>query len=154
MTDRLLYRAHVRLLLTVTLTGVGATTARADLPAPQTDAASGDLRPVSLEELLNISTVTASGGEVDERASAPANIVFIGRAEILQNGWQSVGEALQSVPGLSLIDRGTGPSRGVRGVTGGRGAGPRLVKVMINGVAVNFRPDQRAFLGPEYLPVA
>jgi outer membrane receptor protein involved in Fe transport len=112
------------------------------------------LRPMALEELLNINTVTASGGEVEERASAPANVVFIGRAEILQSGWQSVGEALASVPGLYLIDGGTGPSIGVRGVTGGLRAGTRLVKVMINGVAVNFRPDLRAFLGPEYLPIA
>jgi iron complex outermembrane receptor protein len=121
---------------------------------PPPDLRSSELRPVSLEELLSISTVTGSGGEVEERASTPANILFISRAEILQNGWQSVGEALATVPGLYLIDAGTGPSIGVRGVTGGLRAGTRLVKVMINGVAVNFRPDLRAFLGPEYLPVS
>jgi outer membrane receptor protein involved in Fe transport len=114
----------------------------------------GHLRAMSLEELLNLTTATGSGGEVEERATAAANIVFISRAEILQNGWQSVGEALATVPGLYLIDAGTGPSIGVRGVTGGLRAGTRLVKVMINGVAVNFRPDLRAFLGPEYLPIA
>jgi outer membrane receptor protein involved in Fe transport len=156
MTDRPVHPADVCFLLTAALIGVGLSTgqARAEVPAPQADARAGDLRPVTLEELLSITTVTASGGEMDERASAPANIVFIGRAEILQNGWQSLGEALASVPGLYLIDSGTGPSLGVRGVTGGLRAGTRLVKVMINGVAVNFRPDLRAFLGPEYLPVA
>jgi outer membrane receptor protein involved in Fe transport len=113
-----------------------------------------ELRPMSLEDLLSLPTVTGSGGEVEERASSAANVVFIGRAEMARNGWQSIGEALASVPGLYLIDSGTGPSIGVRGVTGGVRAGTRLVKVMINGVAVNFRPDLRAFLGPEYLPVA
>jgi outer membrane receptor protein involved in Fe transport len=156
MTCRLVRPPDVRFALTAALIGVALTTAgpaRGDLPGPA-DARAGDLQPVTVEELLSISTVSASGGEVEERASAPANIVFIGRAEILQNGWQSLGEALASVPGLYLIDSGTGPSLGVRGVTGGLRAGTRLVKVMINGVAVNFRPDLRAFLGPEYLPVA
>jgi iron complex outermembrane receptor protein len=134
--------------------GIAALAPGNDLRAQQIEARAGALRPLTLEELLNISTVTGSGGEVEERATTPANIVFIGRAEILQNGWQSVGEALASVPGLYLIDSGTGPSIGVRGITGGLRAGTRLVKVMINGVAVNFRPDLRAFLGPEYLPVA
>jgi outer membrane receptor protein involved in Fe transport len=119
-----------------------------------TEARVDQLRAMSLEDLLNLTTATGSGGEVEERATAAANIVFISRAEILQNGWQSVGEALATVPGLYLIDSGTGPSIGVRGVTAGLRAGTRLVKVMINGVAVNFRPDLRAFLGPEYLPIA
>ncbi len=108
---------------------------------------------MTLEELLSLPTVTGSGGEVEERAVTPANVIFISRAQIIQNGWQSVAEALSSVPGLYLIDSGTSPSIGVRGVTGGLRSGTRLVKVMINGVAVNFRPDLRAFLGPEYLPV-
>jgi outer membrane receptor protein involved in Fe transport len=111
-----------------------------------------ELRPITLEELLSLPTITGSG-ELEERATTPANLVFIGRTEIAQNGWQSVAEALASVPGLYLIDSGTSPSIGVRGVTGGLRSGTRLVKVMINGVAVNFRPDLRAFLGPEYLPM-
>jgi outer membrane receptor protein involved in Fe transport len=111
-----------------------------------------ELRPMTLEELLSLQTVTGSG-ELEERATTPANLVFISRTQIAHNGWQSVGEALASVPGLYLIDSGTAPSIGVRGVTGGLRSGTRLVKVMINGVAVNFRPDLRAFLGPEYLPM-
>jgi outer membrane receptor protein involved in Fe transport len=146
-------------LRTVTLTALVVTAIAPEMGRAQPDGNPADsriseLRPVSLEELLNLTTATGSGGEVEERATAAANIVFISRAEILQNGWQSVGEALATVPGLYLIDSGTGPSMGVRGVTGGFRAGSRLVKVMIDGTAVNFRPDLRAFLGPEYLPVA
>src|SRR6185312_10744457 len=40
-----------------------------------------------------------------------------------------------------------------RGVSGGLRAGTRLVKIMINGTPVNFRPDLRAFIGPEYIPI-
>ncbi|MBC8132896.1 MAG: TonB-dependent receptor, partial [Deltaproteobacteria bacterium] len=32
-------------------------------------------------------------------------------------------------------------------------AGSRIIKVMINGTEVSFRPDLNAFLGPEYIPI-
>jgi len=38
-------------------------------------------------------------------------------------------------------------------VTAGLRAGTRIVKVMINSVPVNFRPDLTAFIGPEYIPM-
>jgi outer membrane receptor protein involved in Fe transport len=113
----------------------------------------GDFFDLSLLDLLDRPTVTASGGEVEQRANAAANLVSILRSDIVRNGWQSVGEAVASAPGVYLIDAGTGPSIGVRGVTGGLRSGTRLVKVMINGMPVNFRPDLRAFLGPEFLPL-
>jgi outer membrane receptor protein involved in Fe transport len=149
--DKLSRSAAVWIAWTVTLAGVSPRQAAGQ--TEPTESRVSDLRPLTLDELLRLATVTGSGGELVERATTPANVVFISRAEIIQNGWQSLGEALVSVPGLYLIDSGTSPSIGVRGVTGGLRAGTRLVKVMINGVAVNFRPDLRAFLGPEYLPM-
>ena len=71
---------------------------------------------------------------------------------IANNGWRSVADVLANVPGLYLVDDGSLTSVGIRGVTGGL-RGTRLIKIMINGVPVNFRPDVRAFIGPEYIPI-
>ena len=112
-----------------------------------------DLAQMSLEDLLSVSTVTASGGNIEERASASANVIVVSRDDIRNNGWRSVKDVLSNVPGLYVIDDGSVTSVNVRGITAGLRGGTRLVKVMINGVPVNFRPDLRAFIGPEYIPI-
>src|SRR6187549_3859807 len=62
-----------------------------------------ELAHMSLEDLLAMSTTTASGGTSEERATAAGNVTVIRRDEIHDNGWHSVAEALESVPGLYLI---------------------------------------------------
>lgn len=133
-----------------------ATTGSAtDLPAdPVAASSSSELDLFKLDALLNSVVVTASRGQEEERSSAAASVFTISREDILQHGWHSIAEALGNVPGLYLIDDLVTPSVGVRGVTGGLQSGSRLVKVMINGVAVNFRPELTAFLGPEFIPIA
>lgn len=112
-----------------------------------------ELAHMSLEDLLAMSTTTASGGTSEERATAAGNVTVIRRDEIRNNGWHSLAEALASVPGLFLIDDGSVTSINVRGITAGLRGGTRLVKIMINGTEVSFRPDLRAFIGPEYIPI-
>ncbi len=112
-----------------------------------------DLAKLSLEDLLSIPVVTASGGASEQRSRAAANVTVISRKEIRQNGYRSVADALENVPGLYLSDDGSVKSVGVRGITPGLRGGTRLVKIMINGTPVNFRPDLRAFIGPEYIPI-
>ncbi len=124
--------------------------------APPSAPAKPDLRPieqVDISDLLNLPVVTASGGQAEERALTPANVISISRDDIQRHGWRSLAEILATVPGLYVIDDFVLPSVGVRGITGGLEGGTRIVKVMINGVPVNFRPDLTAFLGPEYIPV-
>lgn len=106
-----------------------------------------------LESLLNSIVVTAGGGEQEERSVAPASVHTVSREEIQLHGWRSLTEALANVPGLYLIDDLVTPAVGVRGVTGGLQSGSRLVKVMIDGIAVSYRPDLSAFLGPEFIPI-
>jgi iron complex outermembrane receptor protein len=120
-------------------------------PAPA--ATPDDLSDLSLEELLSMSTVTVSGGNTESRATAAGNVIVVTRQMITNNGWRSVADVLANVPGLYLVDDGSLVSVGIRGVTGGLRAGTRLIKIMINGVPVNFRPDVRAFIGPEYIPM-
>ncbi|MEZ0313225.1 MAG: TonB-dependent receptor plug domain-containing protein [Myxococcota bacterium] len=103
------------------------------------------------EILLNAPVITATGRE-QSRALAPANVVTWERDEIYRHGWTTLAEVLANTPGLYVIDDLVLPSVGVRGVSPGLRGGTRIVRVMINGTAVNFRPDLTAFLGSEYIP--
>ncbi len=103
------------------------------------------------EILLNAPVITATGRE-QSRALAPANVVTWERDEIYRHGWTTLAEVLANTPGLFVIDDLVLPSVGVRGVSPGLRGGTRIVRVMINGTAVNFRPDLTAFLGSEYIP--
>jgi outer membrane receptor for ferrienterochelin and colicins len=107
---------------------------------------------VSLEEILNMQVVTATGEEED-RALAPANVFVVTREDIVFHGYRSMAELLAGVPGLFVTDDLVSPSVAVNGVSGGLHGGTRIMRTMINGVEVNFRPDLTAFLGPEYIPM-
>ncbi len=123
---------------------------------PSPPAPPEELKPieqVDLAALLNLPVVTASGGKSEARSLAAANVYTVTRDDIARHGWHSLAQILSNVPGLYVVDDLVYPSVGVRGVTGGLRAGTRIVKVMIDGVTVNFRPDLTAFLGPEFIPV-
>ena len=107
----------------------------------------------NLETGLKTRVVTASGGIEEERDIASANVFVVERQAIVAHGWRSLAEVLANVPGLYVIDDQVLPTLGVRGVTGGLRAGTRVVKVMIDGQPVHFRPMLSAFLGPEYIPM-
>jgi outer membrane receptor protein involved in Fe transport len=136
------------------LVSAAAVTARgqgADAGTPAAGSPS-DIESALLEQQRTAGVITASGAE-ESRATAAANVVTIDYEAIESRGYQSVAEILQSVPGLYVVDDGVIPSVSVRGISGGLRAGTRIVKVMINGVQVSFRPDLTAFLGPEFIPV-
>jgi iron complex outermembrane receptor protein len=125
----------------------------APAPAAPADASGNELDLFRLDAVLNDTVVTASGGEEEERSTALANVFTISRDDIRARGYRSVADVLADVPGLYVIDDLVTPSISVRGVNGGLAAGTRIVKVMINGQVVGFRPELTAFLGPEFLPI-
>jgi iron complex outermembrane receptor protein len=129
-------------------------------PGSSTTAAAGDpsastteLDLFKLEAALNETVVTASGGRSEEKSLAAAEVVTVTQEEIRIHGWRSLAEVLANVPGLYVIDDLVLPSVSVRGVSGGLNAGTRIVKVMIDGTVVDFRPDLTAFLGSEFIPI-
>jgi iron complex outermembrane receptor protein len=124
-----------------------------DEPVPTSRDERVPIEEFDLQGLLNAPVVTASGGQVQQRALAPANVFAIGREEIARRGWRTLADVLASVPGIYVIDDLVLPSVGVRGVNGGVRGGTRIVKLMINGVPVSYRPERTAFLGPEYIPI-
>jgi iron complex outermembrane receptor protein len=112
-----------------------------------------DIESLDISAILNMSVETASGGVDEARALASANVTSVGREEILTRGYRSVGDVLAATPGLYVIDDLVTPSVAIRGVSGELRGGTRLIKVMINGMPVNFRPDLTAFIGSEYIPI-
>jgi len=129
-------------------------TAVAAPSAPVSDALSGsELDLFKLDSVLNATVVTASGGVEEERALASAQVVTVTQEEIRRHGWTSLAEVLANIPGIYVIDDLVLPAVGVRGITGGLNAGTRIVKVMIDGNAVDFRPELTAFIGPEFIPM-
>ncbi len=110
------------------------------------------LSQLSLERLLDLPVVTASG-KAEERSLAAANVFIITRDEIERRGYRALGEMLKHVPGLYLTYDYVNYGVGVREVTGGYRSGTRLIKIMVDGFPVSFRPDLEAFLGPEFIPV-
>ncbi len=133
--------------------GLLLTIVSAAAPAAADEPGSGDITDISLEALLNQNVITASGGVAESRSTAAANVQSVEREEIARNGWTTLAQVLASVPGLYVTDDLTMPSVGVRGVTGGLRSGTRIIKIMIDGQAVNFRPDLTAFIGPEFIPM-
>ncbi|MHB8874485.1 MAG: TonB-dependent receptor plug domain-containing protein, partial [Myxococcaceae bacterium] len=134
------WRAKLAALCVVTL-------ALPSLAAEPSADAGLELRPIEeidLESLLDLPTVTASGGREQKRSLAAASVTVVTREEIGLHGWRSLAEVFASTLGFYLIDDLVHPSVGVRGVTGGLSTGTRIIKVMINGVPVSFRPDLNA----------
>src|SRR5262252_1155915 len=143
------------LAVALSIVSVSAPAAAEDTkePAPAAAQNTHDLAQMSLEDLLSVPTVTASGGNVVQVGMASGNVKVITRQDIDNNGWRTLADVLGSIPGFYVTSDGSLTSIGVRGVTGGLQAGTRLVKIMINGTPVNFRPELRSFLGPEFIPI-
>ena len=145
-----------RQLVVSALLGVNATTVTAEVCAQTSkEAAELDveqLSDLSLEQLLDIPVETASG-KAEERSLAAANVFIVTRDEIERRGYRSLAEILRRVPGIYLVNDYVNYSVGVREVTGGFRGGTRIVKIMVDGFPVSFRPDLEAFLGPEFIPI-
>lgn len=105
-----------------------------------------------LEELLETVVVTATK-QKQTIAAAPAIISVVTSTQIKTMGYQSVAEALQSLPGFYLISDHVSWNAGVRGINGGQQASSRIIKVMIDGQPISFRPTTGNWLGPELIPI-
>ena len=83
----------------------------------------GALGDLDLDALLSLDLTVTSATKFEQTVSeAPAIISVITAKQIQERGYQSVAEALQSVPGLYVNTDWVSPDVGVRGVSGGREA--------------------------------
>jgi outer membrane receptor protein involved in Fe transport len=138
--------------LTAKYTGLLLLLLSGSVHAQEGDLGLEDLSDLSLSELLEVPVVTGSG-RAEERSLAAANVFIVTRDQIERAGHRSLAEILRQVPGLYVVDDHVTPSVGVREVTGGYRGGTRILKIMIDGFPVNFRPDLEAFIGPEFIPI-
>ena len=101
-----------------------------------------------LKELVVSTTRTAM------RASqSPAVVTVVTAEEIQTRGLADLAAILRTVPGFYDVHDLTTHNLGVRGINGGLRAAGNVIKVMIDGVAVDFRPTTGNFFGPELIPV-
>ncbi len=112
-----------------------------------------DLFELSLEELMNLEVVSASKKAV-KITEAPAIISVITAQQINDAGYQSVAEALQTIPGIDLLYDGLHSNFGVRGINGGLNAWSRILKVMIDNQPVSFRASSENWLDKELIPIS
>jgi len=116
----------------------------------QTDSVPGvnSLLQLSLEQLMDIQVVTASGFE-QSTAEAPSTITVITDNQIRQRGYEQLEDALRDVPGIDLIHiNGYAPTliyfRGMYGAENLRAL------LMIDGIAENNILGTNDMAGPAY----
>lgn len=113
----------------------------------QTDSLS-NLLDLSLEELMNIKVVTATGF-VQTALEAPATITVITKQQIQERGYEQLEEALRDVPGIDMIHvNGYAPTlfyfRGMYGAENLRAL------LMIDGIVENNILGSNDMAGPAY----
>jgi len=113
----------------------------------------GQFLNLSLEELLSVKVVSSTSTSQSIK-EAPSIITVITAKQIEERGYQTVGEALNSVAGIYPLYDYLHYNVGIRGVNGGMYAWSRIVKVMINGQSAAFRPSSESFLGEELIPIS
>lgn len=96
-----------------------------------------DLFQMSLEELMNIEVISATGTKQSIK-DAPSMMTVINAKQIRERGYQSIAEAVRTVPGLSLWVDNLISSISIRGSNSFQGWNQNL-KIMIDGQPVSFR---------------
>jgi iron complex outermembrane receptor protein len=109
---------------------------------------SGDSDALSLEELLGSKVFSASKYEQKE-AEAPSSISVISADDIRRNGYRTLSDALQSVPGFYVVNHGSYSSLGVRGFAPPGDANGRIL-LLVNGHVINNNIDDSAPLGNDF----
>ena len=107
---------------------------------------------VDLETQLN-QTVVSSTKTAQRATRAPAVVTVITSEEIRARGYLSLAEVLRVVPGFyDVYDLHT-HNVGVRGINGGARASGSILKLMIDGHPVDYRPTTGNFFGEELIPL-
>lgn len=101
-----------------------------------------------------LSQAVVSSTKTSQRsARAPAVVTVISREEIQGRGYSSLAEVLRGVPGFYDVYDLVTHNFGVRGVNGGARASGSILKLMIDGHPVDFRPSTGNFFGEELIPI-
>jgi outer membrane receptor protein involved in Fe transport len=107
---------------------------------------------LSLDELLNPSVWLATKSEL-RAAQTPAVVSVVTAEEIQGRGYTCLADVLRSVPGFYDVYDGVTHNVGIRGINGGQNASGSGLKLMIDGQAVDYRPNAGNFFGEELIPI-
>jgi outer membrane receptor protein involved in Fe transport len=107
---------------------------------------------LDLASLLEVPVVSSTKTK-QRGAATPAVVTVISGEEIRNHGYGSIAEALRNVPGLYDVYDLVTHNVGVRGVSGGARASGNVIKLMIDGLPVDFRPTTGNFFGEELIPL-
>lgn len=121
-------------------------------PAPRPpEAERPAVRPVEQYEEREV--VVAATRRAERPKDAPAVVFVLTQEEIRRRGYRSVAQALRAVAGLHVVDDGVFVDVGIRGIGGGLRGMSRIIKVLIDGQPVSFRPTSGNLLGLEMIPI-
>lgn len=121
----------------------------AGLPRSVLAVAGDELTELSLEQLMDVSIVSAS--RFTQKASEVASAVtVITRAEIQQYGWRNIAEALRSVPGFFIHNGRDYDYIGARGFARPQDYNSRVL-LLIDGYRTNDSLYDMAYVGTEQL---
>lgn len=137
-------RAATKSLVTLALLVSALASAQAEAPAPETFTPS--------EGLVEYATVGSKLAQTTMRT--PASVTVITAEQLYRGGFNSVAEALATIPGFFVSDDLQNSNVAVRGVFGGARAGSRSLRVLIDGVPVGYQQSGVNFLGPELIPLS
>ena len=107
-----------------------------------------DLTDMSLEDLLQVEIVTATRFQ-QTLADAPSSVQVITAQDIRANGWRTLAEALDSLPGLYVSDTGLYTYLGARGHLRAGDYDTRFL-LLINGHRVNDPVYSQSPVGAEF----
>ena len=108
---------------------------------------------MDFEQLLDMEIVSAT--KTSQKISeAPAVIAVMTKQEIKDNGYKNVAEAIQRLAGIDMLYDGLQYNTGIRGINGGMRAYSKIMKVMIDGQSVSYRPSSENWLGEELIPIS
>lgn len=122
-------------------------------PAPTNAPEEGQaIEDIDLEDLLNQPIVSSTKAE-ETAARTPAVVTVITSDEIRARGYTTLADVLRTVPGFYDVYDGVSHNVGVRGINGGARASGNVIKLMIDGQPVDFRPSTGNFFGEELIPL-
>jgi iron complex outermembrane receptor protein len=119
-----------------------------NLVAAGAHAQAPDLARLSLEDLLDVEIVTASRFQ-QRVAEAPSVVQVITAEDIRTHGWRTLGEALDSLPGLYVSDTGLYTYLGARGLLRAGDYNTRFL-LLVNGHRLNDPVYSQSPIGAEF----
>jgi outer membrane receptor for ferrienterochelin and colicins len=126
--------------------------------AAQPAAPAQNIEDFSLEDMLNgpqlEESVTLSTKTQQRAAQTPAVVTVVTGAEIQARGYANLAEVLRAVPGFYDVYDLVSHNVGVRGINGGPRAAGNVIKLMIDGHPVDYRPTTGNYFGEELIPLA